>query len=97
MNYGKVVSRNEMKKMLRELGFTDQEVAEWAADERGPNTVHICLWLGNYLRNLWLSMSDLTVLRSVDKAKSAEVAEVWADVLEGLIEDGNFHTGKANI
>lgn len=97
MRGGDVVSRGKMKEMLRELEFTEKEITEWAADERGPNTVHICLWIGNYLRELWLTMSDLSVLRNVDKAKSAQVAEVWADALEGLIEDGNFYTGKSDI
>ena len=83
--------------MLRELDFTEKEIREWASDERGPKTVHICLWIGNYMRELWLSMSDLSPLRSVDKVKSAQVANVWAEVLESLIEDGNYFTGKSDV
>ncbi|KZT72237.1 hypothetical protein DAEQUDRAFT_64216 [Daedalea quercina L-15889] len=85
---GQILTRQEMVDILNTFDLRDEEVDEWARDNRGDHTVHIIIKFEDMLRFLWFSLRDLAWYRSIDPTKANELASQWTDCLAGAIETG---------
>ena len=89
------MTREEFKGVMRYKHMTEEAVAQWAKDKRGDHTIQVCVFADWMMRNMFLSISSLDLLLSVDKAQAARSAEHWADVLRGLVDRGEYQTDNA--
>ncbi|KAI0074651.1 hypothetical protein K474DRAFT_1516669 [Panus rudis PR-1116 ss-1] len=92
-----VLTREEFAKYMRDSDTDEELVQEWLKDQRGPNTVHVCIChVAGTARFLWFDCPNLHESRE-DPETSKALAEGWRDVMAYSLDTGKGAIGMNGL
>jgi len=91
---GEVLSRDDFRHVLTDLGTPPESMAQWEHDRRGEDTVQVCVYcqgpLPHIMRWLWFTLKDGGAwFRAKAPNISRALAENWEEKLMAIIESGD--------
>jgi hypothetical protein len=89
-----VIPRRRFVDMMLEQGIAQSYIDNWAADNRGPNTLQITFVVEGHVRTLWVGIGNLEHLRGEDKTASRLRAQNWVATLSEKLQRGKPSTNS---
>ncbi|KAJ7922614.1 hypothetical protein B0H13DRAFT_1865633 [Mycena leptocephala] len=92
LDNARVLSRDRVSKLLRSMGKPWADINTWLADERGDATAQIIYILGDIVRFLWFSYTDIPAIHA--RAKRLHplhhvLEQSWQNGFREAVDAGN--------
>jgi len=91
---GEVISRDDFRQIMLDLGTSPEGMQDWENDQRGEDTVQITIYCQgpppHQMRWLWFTLKDGGEwYRSKDPVMAQALANNWEEKLIAIIESGD--------
>ncbi|KAK7685180.1 hypothetical protein QCA50_011543 [Cerrena zonata] len=80
-------TREEATQYMRDTGASEENISDWYDDNRGDHTLHTAIFVGSYVRFMWISFRTLDDYRNKTPEESRRIAKETKEKLMYLINN----------